>query len=498
MSLQIRKFQQRIRQLSTGQFFVLLFVFQVLLHAPFLDLPPVGQHTWRQVDAASSARNYFEEGSSFFYPTSDLRVERDDQGEIYKEFPLLYWVTGQSYRLTGFHNYNLRTVQLLASLFVLFAAFRFAKAMKLSEVDARWFTFFFWSAPYSFYYSITMLPNFVALGCFLFGFSLIRPGISQGKPSVNYLWGSLFIALAVLFKATWLFYGLPLAYLYFREFRKKPNLSVLLMALGTGCLVIGLFSIQYLHSLSLYEVAPWERAHETFLSTKEFPRDWGRVKAILNQAIGTWFFGFYVNFASLPIWLFGAWMAFKEKRPFTQDGFFWVLWISSFLIYGSLFFVSFGPDGGYYLTSILPLVAYITTFGLMKLREKSKFQLVTFVFICLIPLTMVFRVQGRWTVNLQVPDELLNHAEEITALLPEKKQVLVLGDDGVIIFLYYLHVKGVAYSHTVSMSELQRYKKLGFKSLVLFEPMGTVDGLHSELTFTGKVGRFHVYKINEE
>ncbi|OGH01586.1 MAG: hypothetical protein A2600_11570 [Candidatus Lambdaproteobacteria bacterium RIFOXYD1_FULL_56_27] len=485
----------KLPKLSRNRFLGLLCLLQVLTHLPFLGLPPAGQHTWRQVAAASQARNYFEEQADFLEPHLDIRVEPGDLGLMYKEFPLLYWLTGQSYRLTGFSHYNLRLVQLAVALLVILAAYGFARQIGLPEPQARGFTFFFSTAPYFYYYAITLLPDLAALGCFLAGVALVLPGILSSKLDGRYLAGSLLLCLAVLFKATWLIFGLPLAFLYLRSFRKKPSLSLGLMALGTAGLMLGLFYLQYRHQMALYEAAPWERAQETYLTTKSFPRDWAVIQDVLRQAVGTWLFGFHINLAALPFWLYGGYLAFQKRSWSRDNGIFWSLWLLSFCIYGLLFFVSFGPDGEYYMTPLLPFNAYLIQSGYHSLVARPKAKKAVLLFLCLIPIVMVYRVVGRWNHRLQVPEELLYRAPEIEALIPDKQRVLVVGDDGQIIFLYYLHSKGVAFSRELSPSELDRYHKAGFGTLVWFEPQGRVDNLKDQLIPTGKVGRFQVYQI---
>ena len=485
----------KLPTLSGIQFLGLLCLLQILAHLPFLGLPPAGQHTWRQVAAASQARNYFEEKADFLAPHLDLRVEPGDQGLMYKEFPLLYWLTGQSYRLTGFSHYNLRLVQLLVALAVILAAYGFARRIGLPEPQARGFAFFFSTTPYFYYYAITLLPDLAALGCFLAGVALVLPGVRSSKPDGQYLLGSLFLCLAVLFKATWLIFGLPLAFLYLEALRKRPNPVLGLMALGTAGLMLGLFYLQYRHQMALYEVAPWERAQETYLKTKTFPRDWAVIKDVLRQAVGTWLFGFHINLAALPFWLYGGYLALKNRSWARGNGVFWSLWLLSFLVYGSLFFVSFGPDGEYYMTPLVPLNAYLVLKGYLALAESPRAKKAVLALLCLIPVVMVYRVVGRWTERLQVPEELLYQAPEIEALIPDKNRVLIVGDDGFIIFLYYLHAKGVAYPEELSPAQLDRYRKAGFGTLVHFEPKGLVYNLKDQLAPTGKVGRFQVYQI---
>jgi len=94
-----------------------------------MPLAPMGQHTWRQIMGMAPARNYFEENSPFLKPAQDIRLSYQDDGAIYYEFPALYWVIGQTYKVTGYLNANSRIIILLIGLFLLVGSYRLIRLL---------------------------------------------------------------------------------------------------------------------------------------------------------------------------------------------------------------------------------------------------------------------------------------------------------------------------------------------------------------------------------
>ena len=487
---------EKAGKLSPAKFLLILIVVQILAHLPIIPLPPMGQHTWRQVAGLSQARNFYEEDNNFFMPRMDIRVDQEDQGHIYKELPLTYWLIGQTYFLTGFNHANGRVVQLIVGLFLIVGAYRFIRVLGFSETYARWYAFFISCSPYFFYYSISVIPDFPALTLFIWGLVFLIPALKEEKWGGKYLLGAVLVLLAVLTKPSWLFFGLPLAYLFVRQFMESKKATVIVMGAITAVFILSVFGAQYLHQKELWEAAPFVRANETQLSYKAFPTDLQEIKKIMYTAWTLWFPQLYVNTVAFPLFLVGAWLGVRRKKYFGFSGGFWSAWTISFFIYFFLFFVSFGDDGGYYFTPVLPLAALITTYGTMNAFQSGRWKPIVMLLIFLVPFVMVGRVGHRWVSSRQVPEELINQAEVIQSYIPKNDRVIVMGDRSPIIFLYYLNRKGIRESPSISREKVITLMEKGFKWIfapVKAEKMVQLKGI---LTETGKVGEFYILKLN--
>ncbi len=126
---------------------VLIALLQVLFQIPILNQGPQASHVWRQIVGHAAAVNYYEEDFRFFYPRSDIRVSPSDSGIIYHEFPITYWLTAQSYRLTGFNNANSHIIALLFNIFFIYGLFFLGKALGYSYRRSLLMSFFGTFAP---------------------------------------------------------------------------------------------------------------------------------------------------------------------------------------------------------------------------------------------------------------------------------------------------------------------------------------------------------------
>ncbi len=480
---------------STRRFLITIVVIQILFHIPIVHLPPMGQHTWRQIMGLSTARNYYEDNNAFFHPAQDVRVEPNDKGVIYFEFPLLYWITGQSYHLTGFSHINGRLMMLIMGIFLIFGSYKLSRSLGLNEVRARWFTFFVSFSPYFFYYSISSSPNMPALTWFIWGIALIIPPLEQRHWNWKYWLGIIFLSLGILSKATYLFFGLPVAYLFLLHYYSSRNPKTLIVAFISFIVIILPNILIYLHSKNLFDQAPFERARYAILRPRYFPSSWKEVTSTLRPAIADWFLQMYVNTVAIPFFLFGCYAALKNKKWKTKIGGFYLMWLLSFFIFSLFFFTQF-REHAYYLTPLLIFAAMGNTYGIDLLWRKKKLRLfVCFLLIC-VPIVMVGRVGHRWLWAKQVPEELLYQSDEFEKVIPVNERVLVFGDDSPVVYLYYLHRKGISLHPSVSIKDLQRYNALGFKYIVSELPMQNVKALNAlKIEKVTQIGDFRIYRI---
>ena len=118
-------------------FIVLFSVFAIFYYDSFLTKGPFNNHAWRQTDSLSLT-HFYKEGASFFKP--EMHNQLGDgltSGYTAGEFPILYYIVGQVWKLTG-ENYLTYRLIWLAILF--FGIFAFYKGLR--ELWGDWF----WSA----------------------------------------------------------------------------------------------------------------------------------------------------------------------------------------------------------------------------------------------------------------------------------------------------------------------------------------------------------------
>ena len=481
-------------RIPTRWYLVAMVALQIVLHVPFLSMPPLGQHTWRQVSWAAPARNYYEENGRFFYPQEDVRIAPEDRGYMYHEFPLLFWLIGQSYRVTGEHEINGRLMMLGMAVVLLLASYRLIKVLGYPETTARWFVFFLGGAPEFFYYAITLEANLPALAWFVLGLTLLVPALRSMRPDWQFWAGMGLILLATLSKQTFLFFGLPILFLFaYRYFRQRSR-AMLWSFVAAGLIFLAAHGAIYRHTLFLYNQAPPERQVYWEKKATPPPHSWSEAWQDVTPALTLWIPQLYVNGAATPLFIAGLWVLAVRRRNNGEQRGFWLCWLASLAIFCGVFLIRL-REHEYYLTPLLMLTAFASAVGTEWLTSIPKVRWIALGFIVLVPVIMAGRIYPRWTIHTQVPDELLHHAGEVQALIPANARIIVVGDPSPYVYLYYLRRKGV----NIPARSPARYVKFltdrGFRWAVSSLSLRDTPHLASFSRIQGQVGRFRVIRI---
>ncbi|MCB9229504.1 MAG: glycosyltransferase family 39 protein [Deltaproteobacteria bacterium] len=469
-------FTERLFRLPPFRLILALIIFQFIVHLPFFSLPPVAQHTWRQVISLAAARNYYQEDPDLLYPRSDTRVSPDDPGYSYQEFPLIYWILGMSYHLTGFGHANSRIFAFFyASLLLVFASL-LLKELGVSSQRRRLTLLLMSFSPLYFYYSITLLPNIPALLFFMIAAWLYL----KSMRSREFCWwvdlpGIFFLSLAIVTKATWLFYGILFAGIGLREwFRSsyRPALALKLGLWGGSAMVAA--ALQYRHQFALHLSNPPERQDVITLGP-EWIRSFSHFVEVSRSAIGLWFTELTLGHVGMLFFLIGIFLSLrilKKKGEITLNRLFWLLWGLSASIF-SLFFFPLYQLHAYYQTHILLPACYLAAMGLEAALMHQRWRKIAVVLICVAPVCTAFRIIPRWISHKNVPDALLSHSETFRQQIPQDELVLIMGDSTPNVFLYYLERKGLVLKHFEgSSAEISALYGKGFRWLLV----NTEDG----------------------
>lgn len=483
------------KNVSTRAFLAIIVFVQIVLHAPFMDYPPVGQHTWRQVMGLAPARNYFEEKNAFLYPTQDVRVGQADQGVTYFEFPMLYWLIGQSYHATGFSHVNGRAWMLAFGILLILGAYKFIRELGFDEIKARWYVFFLTCAPYFFYYSISVSPNLPALAWFTCGLGFLLSALKKKHWAVDHFVATACLTLGVISKSTYLFFGLPIAFIFIHYWLKRRSFQILLFGGVLGAIILTAFSYLYFHMQGLAETTPFERLIHLVREPMPFPTDPKLIAKVIRFSFNEWFLQMFVNSAAMFFFFTGLYQALKQKKWKTMRGGFWIVWGVSFFIFYFLFFRQFRQHA-YYQTPLLLFAPAASAYGIQFFFKSRKLKMIALFLVVVVPMVMVGRVYKRWTIRHQVPVELVQNKDQFHAIIPKDDHVIVLGDRSPMIYLYYLHRKGIVGGPGFDATQLKKYQDLGFKWVVHQKGMGIdITPILNRLTPSAVKGDFTIYKI---
>ena len=473
----------------------LLLALQILAHIPFLHLPPVGQHGWRQVMGHSFAENFAREDMHPLYPRSRVRVAADDTGVIYPELPLVSWLIGATWKLKGsMEHTSARLVCLLFTGGLIFFTWHLARRLGYGTGVALLSAWFVAWSPYFVFYSVTPVPDLPAMTVFAAGLVLYLRAHQTGRFGGSFILGALLIGIAAACKPTWLFFGILLAGIPLHYYRRRPEHGLpWFPTLVAGVIILGLAGGSILHSNRLYDEADrFNRAMMTpgtvglVASFEEFWRNFSR-------GATTWFLEMFVNMAAIPFFLAGVVAAWRRVGP---ARWFWSLWCLSFLVFACLFLSRFG-DHDYYLTPVLLPAATASALGCRWLWLRGGWQRhLALVLLILVPVGGVIRVEGRWTRDVQVPAVLLQEPESLTQLLPPGERILVLGDPTPNVFLYYLNRYGVAPFGGVDAVLLEGLYQQGIRYAVARDEKADLRPLLGRATRLGHNRGLSVYRIH--
>jgi len=124
---------------------------------------PMSQHSYRQGDSYAFALNYYYEHNKFFEP-SVLSVIENLGGKTVSEFPGLYYLTAQIWKLTGVTPFVLRLLDLIILFLGLFYLYKLSYEILKDHFWASLVSLLMYSSPLLGYYGFNFIPNIPALG----------------------------------------------------------------------------------------------------------------------------------------------------------------------------------------------------------------------------------------------------------------------------------------------------------------------------------------------
>ena len=206
-------------------FFVILSFLFDYHHTTFYK--PQSTHAWRQSDCASFALNYYQYNRSINHPRLHNRTQAD--GYMVGEFPILYYISGQLYRIFGVHDFIPRFLCLLIFFCGLMALFKMTYDITSSMFFAYVIPLLFFSAPVLTYYGNNFLTDTPAFAFILMGWSSFMTYAKEEKLKALYIAGLCF-GMAGLLKVTLLMSVVALGGLFLMEvfgwatFKKEDKL----------------------------------------------------------------------------------------------------------------------------------------------------------------------------------------------------------------------------------------------------------------------------------
>ncbi len=451
--------------------FLWLTIFLIIVsHAAFLTLPPKSMHLWRQCNTLAMARNLFEEGMNPLLPRVDNRLDTDGiTGSQFPSFEFglasLYWITGEQFWVQ-------RSYCLLLAIFGMLGMYALAKQLtgnRLFSVLVAWT--YAWS-PLLFYYSITALPDDLALPCSIWGLFFFLKWVEQWviHEQNNTVWmiGSLvLLTLTGLTKIQYLAVGFFMA-TYLGLQKDKLRLSHWLVFSGFGIICCALSITWYLYANYLIEISGLKDFGLEFKPEDNFRRGLSTLFSNLTQNLPE----SLLNYASFGLLLAGCFYLFHSRngnRTIRMSLFSWSL---AFCCYHIIELRQMEYHD-YYMMAYLPLLALASAYGAWHLFQ-TKWKHYALLLVLIQPALAFVRIVPSRFLTEETDDKQVFYQQEplnrLQHCVPQNALCVVGPDDSRCIYFYFLNKKGFGFGQEgIQGAQLKEYIQRGARYLYISE-----------------------------
>lgn len=177
---------------------ILIFMY-LHFYLRILDYLPWGMHFWRQMDSASMAFLFYQDGLSLLEPKVHNLLA--GEGKAVGEFPLLYYLIGKLYSIFGYNIIIYRIFWGTITLFGVFSIYKISEGLLKNSLLAFFIALFTYTSPIYLIYGISFIPDSAALSIGFISLYFFYLFYSESKRIYFYI-GLIFVLLAALLKIT--------------------------------------------------------------------------------------------------------------------------------------------------------------------------------------------------------------------------------------------------------------------------------------------------------
>jgi Dolichyl-phosphate-mannose-protein mannosyltransferase len=477
-----------------------LLLLHILVHAPFLSLPPCSIHVWRQCNTLAVARNFLEEDNRILLPRVDRRG--DQSGVTGMSFPAYEWTLAQLYRIAGTDNAVHRGFSLAISMLTLIAAaacFRKLTGEDWMGVAGAWVIA--WS-PEFFYHSINALPDGMAMAC---GFGALWAGLRWIEKR-NYVVQILSIALLTLAGLIKMQYGLfgiflfgILAQHHLRSEKFRGAQVMTWVVGGTASLACVLAWYRYANALT-------EASMLTDFVLQIRPvTDVQEALHIVYRNLVSDLPELLLNYANTLLLILGLGVFLAGRNAFKN----WMWPLAGACLVQLAWYLLMLEQMKVHQYYLLPFLLISTLLILIAVRtlSDSKWAVLVPILLFAQPILAAARIlPARWMKSdLGIPAEFAdqNQLLKLQQCIPDPRWVVAGPDRSGCIWLYFLHAKGFTFDETTDLFEadanspdLDRYRRQGARWLITKRgEIKTEDTTAAHLSLHAECGEFVVYKV---
>ena len=472
----------------------------LLLHFPFLNLPPQSRHVWRQCLTLAAARNFYEEDMNILKPRIDRR--QDQSGATGMQFPSYEYLVALGYELFGEHNWVHRTGSFLVFGLGVWGTYELFLVLFGSGWAAALGAWCFCWSPELFYFGISALPDILALTACVWGLALFLKWFKEEKT----VWLALswpICVLAGLTKIQFLAIGFPMAALVLVNRRRwTPRQWAVFTLYGVTC--GGVVLAWYFHAVWLIRTTGLDDYGINFYPVRDFPTGlkilWHNVHSEIPELM--------LGYAASVFFVFGAVATAREGVRRSVWFYPMAAWAAALAFY---YLMEWGRMGvhSYYLLPFLPLLLLVAVKGAEEMKD-GRWRALLLVVLISQPIVAFFRIVPPrfWSGDKEVPEELYREDSRLRLerAVPNDALCVVGPDHTGCVYFYFLHKKGFGFGFSAADGLTNRadgepllaqYIRRGAKYLYTDDPQ--LSGSAVLKPYLGqevlKEGHFRVFKL---
>jgi 4-amino-4-deoxy-L-arabinose transferase-like glycosyltransferase len=465
-------------------------ILHIVLHLPFINLPPCSIHVWRQCNTLAVARNFYTESGNILEPRVDRRGQGD--GITGMHFPAYEWALSKIYFITGETYYAHRLFSLLLSSLSIVAIFFFLREVARDSFFALAGAWCLTWSPEFFYHSINALPDIAAFAaatgtCYTFLRWTYRGGrrlfiatflllTLAGLIKIQYFMITAFMAGSLL----------SMQKLSFQNLLKGKLLSLILLCSVSGSIILG----WYLHARNMIAQSGLYDYGIEIRSAKSFNEG----IAILKRNLISDFPELIINYGSLLLVVAAVLLVGKNRLRQRPAAFGFILLAFAYTGFHLLELHQMRVHQ-YYMLPALIIVVPIAAAGAVLLYRKNKWRPVVLIALIAAPVLASVRIIPArwWRDDLGIPKEFVDPVKlkALQNAVPANTLVAAGPDPSGCIFFYFLNKKGYEFRDQQIVELKSAYP--GAEYVYIYKGGGSgTDAPYAE------IGDFKIYQIRQE
>lgn len=428
----------------------------LVIHLPFISLPPCSIHVWRQCNTLAVTRNFFKEDSNIFQPRVDRRGLSN--GVTGMQFPLYEWILSKVYLLSGEHYTTQRSYSLVLASLSIVAMFFFLKSIARDNFFAFAGAWCLAWSPEFFYHGMNAIPDIMAFAAALAAcYTFVKWTEREGRK--YYLFTFFFLLIAGLVKIQ---YYMIVAFMAgtlliqqhtLRNLLKKKVAAFFLMAMLTATLILSwymyarhLIFISGLRDFGI-EMRPVYNAGEAF--------------NILKRNLISDFPELMLNYAGFILLIPACFLLQKTKFSRWPALAGLMLLVPAYAAYHLLELQQMRVHQYYMLPALIFLIP-LAAAGAVYLFRNERLRALGILLLVAAPVLCAIRIiPARWQrEDLGIPGEFANPAQ-LSALqkaVPDNALIVTGPDPSGCIFFYFLGKKGYSFEKDFTENSAGAYK----------------------------------------